>query len=166
MFKVLVWFGEDASYTLTLAQRTTGDFIDNGGKMFVSVFFSAGIDPLSNYLDFTPIDSLVEPLGGVFFMDKKAEAVPTDPSWPILTAPKIITSTRSFYPGFGVKPLYNAQLKTSAGDWNGPATTMAKKEVDGKAQFIISSLELYRLSGSDNMPELFQKIFIEELEIN
>ncbi|MGB0430597.1 MAG: hypothetical protein ACPGLV_09000 [Bacteroidia bacterium] len=37
LFDVLIWFGQDASYTLTLAQRTTGDFLSNGGKMFVSL---------------------------------------------------------------------------------------------------------------------------------
>lgn len=166
LFDVLIWFGEDAAYTLTLAQRTTGDFIDQGGKMFSSVFFSAGIDPLSTYLEFTPIDSLVDPGGSVFFMDKKAQSIPVNTDWPTLVAPRIITSTRPFYPGFGVLPLYNAQLKTPAGDWTGPATIMAKKEVNGQTQFIISSLELYRLSGGDNMPELFTKIFKDELGLN
>mgnify|MGYP006902762579 CR=1 FL=1 len=166
MFDVLVWFGEDAPYTLTLAQRTTGDFLDNGGRMFVSVFFSAGIDPLSNYLDFTPIDSLVNPGGGVFFMDNGAEAVPVLNGWPVLRSTKILTSTRPFYPGFEVKPLYDARLKTAGGDWNGASTIMAKKESGGKTQFIISSVELYRLSGNKNMTELFSKIFIDELGLN
>ncbi|MGB0432677.1 MAG: hypothetical protein ACPGLV_19530, partial [Bacteroidia bacterium] len=83
--------------------------------------------------------------------------------WPTLTAPKIITSTRPFYPGFGVKKLYDAQLKTTAGDWAGPSTIMAAKQVDGETSFIISSLELYRLNGSNNMPVLFEKVFKDEL---
>lgn len=163
LFDVLIWFGEDASYTLTLAQRTTGDFLTNGGKMFVSVFFSSSVDQQSTYLDFTPIDSLVEPTNGVFFMDKNAEATALEAEWPTLSAPRIITSTRPFYPGFGVKPLYTAQLKTTAGDWSGESTIIASREQDGETQFIISSLELYRLDGGKNMPELFTKIFKEEL---
>lgn len=163
LFDVLIWFGQDASYTLTLAQRTTGDFLTNGGKMFVSVFFSTSVDQQSTYLDFTPIDSLVEPTSGVFFMDKNAEATALDPDWPTLIAPRIITSTRPFYPGFGVTPLYNAQLKTTAGDWTGESTIIASREQEGETQFIISSLELYRLDGGKNMPELFTKIFKDEL---
>ncbi len=131
--------------------------------MFVSVFFSAGIDPLSTYLDFTPIDSLVEPKGGVFFMDKNAVAIPDNSDWPTLVAPRIITSTRPFYPGFGVRSLYEAQLKTPAGDWTGPSTIMAAKEQNGETQFIISSLELYRLDGGGNMPDLFSRVFKDEL---
>jgi len=163
LFDVLVWFGEDAPYTLTLAQRTTGDFLDKGGRMFASVFFSAGIDPLSNYLEFTPIDSLVNPGGGVFFMDKGAAAKPSEDGWPELSSTRILTSTRPFYPTFDVKPLYEAELKTASGEWTGPSVIMAKKEVAGKAQFIISSVELYRLSGNENMDVLFNKIFKEEL---
>lgn len=163
MFDVLVWFGEDAPYTLTLAQRTTGDFLDNGGRMFASVFFSAGIDPLSNYLEFTPIDSLVNPGGGVFFMDNGAAATASQDGWPELSSTRILTSTRPFYPAFDVKPLYSAALKTASGDWQGPSVIMAKKEVAGQTQFIISSVELYRLGGNNNMDELFEKVFKEEL---
>ncbi|MBI1182914.1 hypothetical protein GC194_01490 [bacterium] len=166
MFKAMIWFGEDAPYTLTLAQRSCGEFLNNGGKLFVSVFFSSSIDPLSTYLDFTPIDSLVDPQGAVFFMDKKAEATPQIAGWPVISAPKIITSTRPFYPSFGVEPLYKAKLKTAAGDWNGESVIMAKKDNNGQVQFIISSIELYRLDGENNMPELFTKIFKEEMGLN
>lgn len=162
LFDVLIWFGEDASYTLTLAQRTTSGFIDNGGRMFVSVFFSAGIDPLSTYLEFTPIDSLIDPKGTVFFMDKNAIATPVLAGWPQLSAPKIITSPRPFYPAFAAQPLYTAQLKTAAGDWTGGATIMAKTQVGGQTRFVISSIELHRLDGGGNMRELFQKLFKEE----
>ena len=166
MYDVMIWFGEDDSYTLTLAQRTTGDFINKGGRMFASVFFSSSVDPLSTYLEFTPIDSLVEPTAGVFFMDNGAEAKPTKDGWPTLSSNRIITSARPFHTEFDGEGLYDASLKTSSGDWTGPATIMAKKAVNGKTKFIISSIELYRLNGNNNMPELFEKIFKEELELN
>ncbi|MBI3141485.1 MAG: hypothetical protein HYZ16_01515 [Bacteroidetes bacterium] len=162
LFDVLVWFGEDAGYTLTLAQRTTPGFIAQGGRMFVSVFFSSGIDPLSTYLEFTPIDSLVDPKGGVFFMDKNAAASPSLAGWPTISSSKIITSPRPFYPSFGAQALYAAQLKTPAGEWVGESTIMAKTEAGGHTRFVISSIELHRLDGNGNMMELFQKIFKEE----
>lgn len=163
MFDVLIWFGEDAPYTLTLAQRTTGDFLDKGGRMFASVFFNAGIDPLSNYLEFTPIDSLVAPDKGVFFMDNGAAAKPSQDGWPELRSTRILTSTRPFQPTFDTKPLYEADLTTVSGAWEGPSVIMAKREVAGETQFIISSIELYRLDGNNNMKELFEKVFKEEL---
>lgn len=166
MYEVMIWFGEDDSYTLTLAQRTTGEFINQGGRMFASVFFSSSVDPLSTYLDFTPIDSLVEPSAGVFFMDNGAEAKPAKDGWPTLQSNRIITSARPFYPSFDGEALYSATLKTASGDWNGPATIMAKKMVNGRTTFVISSIELYRLGGGENMPELFEKIFKEELKLN
>lgn len=164
MFDVLIWFGSDAAYTLTLAQRTTGDFLDNGGKLFASVFFSTSVDEQSSYLDYTPIDSLVEPSGGVFFMDKDAEATATLDGWPDLKSDKIITSTRPFVEKFAAEPLYDATLRTVNGPWNGKSTIMAKRENNmGETDFIISSIELYRLNGNGNMPLLFEKIFKEEL---
>lgn len=96
-------------------------------------------------------------------MDKNAEATALEADWLTLVAPRIITTTRSIYPGFGVKPLYTDQLETTAGEWTGESTIMVSREQDEETQFIISSLELYRLDGGKNMPELFTKIFKEEL---
>lgn len=166
MYDVLIWFGEDDSYTLTLAQRTTGEFINKGGRMFASVFFSSSVDPLSTYLDFTPIDSLVDPGANVFFMDNGAEAQPTQSGWPVIKSNRIITSARPFFPVFDGEALYNAKLKTVGGDWEGPSTIMAKRAVNGQTKFVISSIELFRLDGGNNMGELFEKVFKEELGLN
>lgn len=159
MFNTLIWFGDDVPYLLTLAQRTTGEFLDNGGKMFISAFFNSGIDPQSQYLDFTPIDSLV----GSFFIDNGAEITPTESGWPVLASNKIISGVRPFYEIAGSGILYDAALTKPSGPWKGKSTIMAEKsDAQGNIQFAICSVELYRLAGNGNMEEFFQKMFVEE----
>lgn len=159
MFETLIWFGDDVPYLLTLAQRTTGEFLDKGGKMFISAFFNSGIDPQSQYLDFTPIDSLV----GSFFIDNGAEITPAESGWPVLASNKIISGVRPFYEIAGSSVLYDAKLTKPSGPWKGKSTIMAEKsDAQGNVQFVICSVELYRLSGNGNMEEFFRKMFVEE----
>lgn len=166
-FETLIFFGSDAPYTLTFAQRTTNEFIANGGKMFFSVYFNTTIDDQSQYLEFTPIDSLVEAESGTFFVNKNAAIKPLVGGWPELSSNTIITSARPFYEGFNASPLYDAELSNVGGEnWKGKSTVMAKRVNSvGETDFIISSIELFRLNGNTNIQALFEKIFKDEFKL-
>ncbi|MCB0737585.1 MAG: hypothetical protein KDC92_08735 [Bacteroidetes bacterium] len=158
LYKTMIWFGQDAPYLLTLAQRTTSEFFNNGGTMFASVYFNSGIDKQSQYLDFTPIDSLV----GAFFINKDAEVKAEVADWPTLSTDRVISSARPFQEIANATAIYNAEMITQNGPWEGKSTIMASKSgQNGKPQFILCSVELYRLNANNNMAPFFTKLMQE-----
>jgi len=83
LFKTIIWFGKDVSYSLSLAQRTTDEFFNTGGKLFLAVEISTSIEDQAGYLDFTPIDSLVSiPAGYKGFLIDKADIRAKENGWP------------------------------------------------------------------------------------
>ncbi|MFC2114466.1 hypothetical protein ACFLRI_03880 [Bacteroidota bacterium] len=171
LFDVIIWFGKDIDFSMSLAQRTTDDFFNKGGRMFMAVEIASSISDQAGYLDFSPIDSLVSlPADALAFrIEKAADVIPAQSGWPQLkTDPaKFIPSARPFYEDFSSTSLYDAMIikSTASGSevWQGKSTIMAKRMKAGKTTFIISSLELHNLNGSNNMSELFTKLFIDEL---
>ncbi|RYD73197.1 MAG: hypothetical protein EOP53_20555 [Sphingobacteriales bacterium] len=170
-FDAHIWFGNQSDYTLGLAQRTTESLLDKGGKLFIATNFSAAVDLQAGYLEFTPIDSLVNPpAGSQFRLNVGAPVRARLQNWPDLKAEKIVSSARPFYEEFGATPLYDAEITRSSSSssevWSGKSVIMAKRNgSNGKANFIICSLELDNLNGNGNMPQLFKKLFVDEFEI-
>lgn len=174
LFETIIWFGKSIDFSMALAQRTSNEFFENDGKMFMAVEISSSISEQAGYLDFSPIDSLVGlPKGAIAFrLEKGSDVNPLQAGWPQLkTDPnKFIASARPFYEDFTSVPLYDAVImkSTSSGSeiWTGKSTVMAKRENSlGKTTFIISSLELHNLNGNGNFNALFTKLFIDEFEL-
>jgi hypothetical protein len=168
LFDVIIWFGKDAAYTLSLAEKTTDEFFNKGGRMFMAVEISSSMDPRAGYLGFTPIDSLVEPpSGSQFLLEKDSFAVPALTGWPVLKSTIFINPTRPFYESAGTTPLYQARISKTNPKilWTGKSTIMARKQQAGKTMFIISSIELHNLNGNNNMTDLFIQLFKNELEL-
>ncbi|MDQ3072443.1 MAG: hypothetical protein M3Q97_04150, partial [Bacteroidota bacterium] len=169
-FDHMVWFGSSAEYTLSLGQRTTDLFFGKGGTLFLATNFSSAVDEQAGFLEFTPIDSLVDPpVGSQFRLNNNAAITPAFSNWPVLKSQKIIGSARPFYERQNSNVLYNAEITKSSGVgaeiWQSKSTVMARRiNAQGNTDFIISSLELENLNGNGNMKDLFQKIFIEELQ--
>lgn len=169
-FDAIIWFGKDVAYSLSLAQRSLGDFLAGDGKVFMAVEISSSIDQQAGYLDFTPIDSLVNlPKGVNGFRIERDSILPALAGWPLLKASKFISSARPFYQNVNSVSLYDAKIvKTGSfgkAPWEGKSTVIASHKRNGKTNFIISSLELQNLDGLGTMDDLFQKIFIGELEL-
>ena len=169
MFDLIIWFSNNADNSFSLAQKTTESFFNTGGKMLMSVYISSTFDPLSNFLDFTPIASLVNPVDTTLILDNGAQLIPTDGSWPILESSAIVGTVKPINLQIGATPLYNASLTAKDNisltltPWTGVSTVMAKKtDIAGNTNFVIATLELNKLDGLTNMDELFQKVLTDE----
>ncbi|OYU95476.1 MAG: hypothetical protein CFE21_10050 [Bacteroidetes bacterium B1(2017)] len=176
LFKKILWFGDDASFSFSLGQRTTSDFFNGGGKFFMSVAINSSFDPLSNFLDWTPIRTLVNPpAGSVFRVNTNALVNPVNAGWPTIKSTAIIPSARPFEiqvntPSIGYDSLYSGGIiESKSGQsptpWTGQSAVLAKRFTtsDSKTNFIISSIPLERFNGNSNADSLFQKIFKQEL---
>ncbi len=169
LFDVIVWFSNDADNSFSLAQKTTEAFFNSGGKMLMSVYISSSFDPLSNFLDFTPISSLVDLVDTTLILELGADLVPVEPEYPLLEGTSIISIVKPINLQIGAAPLYHAQL--TAKDevnliftpWTGNSIVMAKKfDLGGNTNFVISTLELHKLDGLLNMNDFFQTILTDE----
>ncbi|MDZ4667311.1 MAG: hypothetical protein SGJ00_05445 [bacterium] len=177
LFKKIVWFGDDASFSFSYGQRTTNDFFNNGGNLFMAVAINSNFDPLSNFLDWTPIKSLVNPPpASVFRVNINALVKPVvSNGWPTLKSTAIIASVRPFEipsntPTVGYDSIYyggiiESKTGQSPIDWTGQSAVISKRFATGnnKTNFVVSSLPLERFNGNGNIDSLFRKIFIEEL---
>jgi hypothetical protein len=176
-FKKIVWFGDDASFSFSYGQRTTTDFFNKGGQFFMAVAINSNFDPLSNFLDWTPIKSLINPPpASVFRVNINALVQPVKSNWPTLKSTAIIASARPFEllentPAIGYDSVYfGGIIESKTGlppiPWLGKSAVIAKRFnlSNNQTNFIISSLPLERFNGNNNMDSLFLKIFKEELQ--
>lgn len=169
LFDLIIWFSNDAGNSFSLAQKTTASFFNSGGKMLMSVYISSTFDPLSNFLDFTPISSLVDPEDTTLILDLGAQLEPAGGGYPVLQGTSIISIVKPINLQIGATPLYNANLTAkdeislSLTPWTGNSTVMAKKyDLTGNTNFVISTLELHKLDGLLNMDDFFQTILSDE----
>jgi hypothetical protein len=177
LFKKMIWFADNASFSFSLGQRTTGPFFDNGGSLFMSVAINSSFDPLSNFLDWTPIRQLVNPpAGSIFRVNINSLVSPMFQGWPILKSTAIIPSARPFeIPSSTNQVSYDSVyaggiIESKSGQppvaWNGISTVIAKRTnvSTGNTNFIISSIPLEQFNGNANSDSLFKKIIIDELK--
>jgi len=180
LFKKIIWLTDDPN-TLATAQLTTGEFFNNGGKMFIHAQIGDDFPVNSQVFGFTPISSLVNPasdttiVNGRFRMDNTCIATPFNNTWPSLGFSGPITAARPFFTNttstaqFSYDSIMTAKIKiqSSSGSpvWNGPSVTMSKRIriSAGKADIILSTLPLQYMNANNNIDSLFKKIFIDEL---
>jgi hypothetical protein len=102
LFKKILWFSDDADFSLSLAQKSTTEFFakgqstGNGGRLFMALAIASDIDPLANYLDFTPVRKLVSPpSGSTFRFAKDSLVTPHKNGWPVLKSTAILAQCAS-----------------------------------------------------------------------
>ena len=152
---------------MSLGQKTTNDFFDNGGKLLMATYISSSFDEQSNFLDFTPIQSLLIPEDTTLFLNDTSRIFAQLPGWPELQSVAFIPVVRPIIPSPGATILYEGQLVANSNlvfsSWTGTSGVMAKKtNGTGQTNFVISTLELDQLDGNGNVNSLFQKILIDE----
>jgi len=168
LFKTIIWFGNSAANSLSLAQKTTNDFFDHNGKMMMAVYVSSTFDEQSQFLDFTPIDALVEPIDTTLILNNNALVIPGQNGWPTLKSSGIVGIVKPMNLASASIALYDAALlardkaTNSLNPWKGLSTVMAKRESGGQTNFIISTLELQSLNANNNIDSLFHQILIQE----
>lgn len=183
LFKKILWFSDDADFSLSLAQKSTTEFFakgqstSNGGRLFMALSIASDIDPLANYLDFTPVRKLVSPpAGSTFRFAKDSLVTPHKNGWPVLKSTAILPSARPFEipeaPSslYAYDTLYKASITQSSSQgatlWSGPSHVIARRVTisTGKSNFIISSLPFHLLNGNNNIGQFFQKTLKDELD--
>ena len=172
LFDLIIWCSNDADNSFSLAQKTTESFFNSGGKMLMSVYISLLSTALSNFLDFTPITSLVDPVDTTLILDLGAQLIPIDDSNPILQGTSIISIVKPMNLQIGAEAMYNAELTAkdeinlTFTPWTGNSTVIASKnDFAGNTNFVISTLELHKLDGLITMNDFFLMILIEEFEL-
>lgn len=166
-FNTIIWFSNSASTSLSVAQRTTTDFFDQGGKMLMAIYVSSTFDEQSQFFDFTPVEELVETGDTTLQMNNGASIDPLETGWPTLSSTAILGVVKPIIVSIGAIPLYEAELlaRDSGGGinpWTGESVVMAKQEVNGQTNFVISTLELQNLDGNTNIDQFFQKVLKDE----
>jgi hypothetical protein len=177
LFKGMVWFSDDANFSFSLGQRTTANFFDNGGGLFMAVAINSGFDPLSNFLDWTPIKQLVNPsAGSIFRVNVNSSISGVNSGWPTIKSSAIIPSARPFEipvstPQLVYDSLYAGGIIESKSGfppftWTGVSTVLAKRFNVGnnRTNFVMSSIPLEQFNGNANADSLFKKIFVDELK--
>lgn len=166
---LIVWFGNNAQSSLSLAQKTSADFFDDGGKMLMAIYVSSSFDEQSDFLDFTPIAELVTPDDTTLLLDINADIIAAESGWPNLQGTSIVGVVRPLITQIGATPLYNASLTArddatlSLNPWNGESVVMALKRDDsGNPNFVLSTLELQRLDGLGTINNFFDKVIVDE----
>jgi len=168
LFKTIIWFGNNAENSLSLAQKTTGDFFNQGGKMFMAVYVSSAFDQQSQFLDFTPATSLVDPADTTLILNNNALILPGVNGWPTLKSTGIVGVVKPMNIALGSTSLYDAELlakdnaTSNLSPWTGVSTVIAARQNAGQTNFIMSNLELQGLNGNNNIDSLFQAILIGE----
>jgi len=177
LFNKIIWFGDDADFSLLIGQRSTGSFFNNGGKLFMAVGISTTFDPLSNFLDWTPVKSLINPpAGSIFRVNNNATINPVVAGWPAIKSSSVISSARPFqipetgslygfdtlYSGGIIEQITGQPIKP----WTGVSNVIAKRYFNSnkKSNFIFSSIPLESFNGNNNVDTLLQKILKSELE--
>jgi hypothetical protein len=169
LFDLIVWFGNNAQSSLSLAQRTSGDFFAQGGKMLMAVYVSSSFDQQSAFLDFTPIAALVDPQDTTLLLNTGAAITPIASGWPNLQGTSIVGVVRPIITQIGATPVYEAALTArdnatlGLSPWNGASVIMAsKRDALGNTNFLLSTLELQRMDGLGTINEFFEKVIQDE----
>ena len=168
LFESIIWFSNSAQKSLPLAQKTTGNFFSQGGKLLMAVYISSSFDEQSQFLDFTPIQSLVNPKDTTLLLDNGAQILPQISGWPVLKSTTIVGIVKPMNLDIGSQALYDAELlarddvTSNIGPWTGNSTVVALRKSGGQTNFIISTLELEKLNGNNNIDDFFNKVLKQE----
>jgi hypothetical protein len=180
-YKKIVWFSNNPSVSLGIAQLTTETFFNNGGRLFMSCEFGTEFPAYVNSFSFTPIRELVVPPSGTVLRMNVGEVMyphVAGSGWPTLKATTILSNARPFYTfaqssgTFGYDSICRANLFAQGATpptWtypNNPCNVMSsrKKVSTGKTDFLFVSLALQSLNGNNNIDSFFRRALIQELE--
>lgn len=175
LFKHIVWFTDDADFSLSLGQKTTSTFFQNGGTCLMAVGFSTNIDPQANYLDFTPVKSLVpQPSGQTFRLVSGANLTAALSGFPTLQVSASPFIARPLFKqddgvSYSYQYVYNGTIKVSGGvskDWTQTDSTnlmVMRTPVGGTPDFILSGVPIEKLDGAANSLQFFQEALINRL---
>ena len=169
MFDKIIWFSNDAASSLSLGQRCLNDFFNNNGKLLMSCYVNSIFDQQSNFLDFTPAQSLIVLQDSTLLLADTSTVFSAGAPYPDLKCTQYIGVVRPFNLAVGATDLYNANLiakdnnTLTTGPWGGVSTVIARKQnSNGHTNFVMSTLELQKLDGNGNVHSLLGEVLLNE----
>jgi len=177
-FDKIIWISDEGATaaTLSLAQLSTVDFFENGGRMFMMCNFGSDIPNELESFGFTPIQKLVSDSSGLAIrMNVNDEMTPFDNTWPTLKCNTIISSARPFFTqttSSGTSSFdstYKAKLITlgpgGVKPFNGQSTVVGKRISlkYNRTALVFMSLPVQNLNGNSNGNLFLEKILKDEL---
>jgi hypothetical protein len=175
LFDQVMLVGPDFDIGIVFAQNTLGDFLNEGGKVLVSLGSSLGSPVVSQFYDFSPIDSLQAPAAGFeYLLSDTSTAMPLQSGYPTLRYRGFTSSVRPIRFVGGVTPLYRANILLRGGAspfppfpvFTGNSSVMGMRvNQANNSKFIITSLELHRLNNNNNLGALLDRILKTEFGV-
>lgn len=130
---------------LESASSSLQQFLENGGKAFVSALFPTDFTNSSALFQTMPMDSLSSSSGQA--------RLPTDSlvesqfvEYPNLNPSVFITGLDPFYPTTDAEVIYQADVRP-VGGWVGPKNIAARRKRNGNVYQVFFSVELNKLNG-------------------
>jgi hypothetical protein len=178
-FDKIIWISDEGatSNTLALAQQSTNQFFENGGRMFMMCNFGSDIPNESESFGFTPIQRLASDSSGLTIrMNLNDELKPYNNTWPTLKCNIIISSVKPFFTQStssgtsNFDSLYKASLITlgpgGAKPYFGQSNVVSKRISlkNNKTVLVFMSLPIQSLNGNNNANLFLEKILKDELE--
>lgn len=169
-YESVIMYASDVKYTnaqtneanllIELASSSIQTFVDAGGKLLISSSFANDMDPNSALFGILPVDSLSSSVGFAR-LPTDSLAVGLESGYPDLISGEFITLD-PIYPSSDAIPIYSANL-TPVNNWTGPNTVGVKRRLNGKTNFIFTSLELHRVDKDESaVQSFFDHVFNSE----
>jgi hypothetical protein len=157
LFGYLYWYSNYLP-SLELLGTVTNKYRDDGGKVFFSMTFQDSISTypfdLATLQSFLPVDSLGQKKS-ITSLLPPADVIPLQgTSYPQLRTSATVGFVRTFYPSDDASIIYNI----SSSDLSGP---IGLKSNDLELFFV--GLPLHVSNANNNVPQLIEKVFIEEM---
>lgn len=175
LFDQIMLIGPDFDIGIVFTQNTMGSFLDGGGRLLVSLSSSLGSPVVSQFYDFSPIDSLQQAAAGFeYLLSDTSTALPLQSGYPTLRYRGFTSSVRPIRFVGGVTPLYRANIQLRGGTnpfppfpiFGGNSNIMGMRvNTTNNSKFIITSLELHRLNNNANLGTLLDRILKTEFGV-
>jgi hypothetical protein len=172
LFDCIIWFGDNTTNSLFIAQKTINSFIGKGGKMFMANKLQPLFDANSPLLGITPASSLLNKTDTTFLFQTDSLATSNNVGWPVLKNSSLIPVIKPLQLLPGAVSYYDAALSVKDTKnnppppyplWKGNSCIMAAdKPVGQNPHFIYCELELQLLnSTATNLDTMWDKIMGE-----
>lgn len=175
LFDQILWIGPDFDISIVFAQNTLGGFLNEGGQVMLSLASSLGSPVVSNFYEFSPIDSLQSaPSGFEFLLGDTSSILPQQGGFPPLRYRGFSSSIRPIRFVAGVQPLYRANILLRGGSnpfppfplYSGNNIVMGmRRNTTNNSKFIITTLELHRMNNNGNLGVLLDQVLKTEFGI-
>ncbi|MEX2596783.1 MAG: hypothetical protein WEC59_07620, partial [Salibacteraceae bacterium] len=170
-YEQVIMYANDVTFTnlqtkaediiLEFASSSIQNYIEGGGKLFLSSSFPNGFSTGSALFGILPIDSL-STSQGQSRLPIDSMLIANVPGYPDLMSNTFISGLDPIYPSSDAQVIYTAQLTKNNG-WEGPKNVGVTRSSGGNTNFVFFSVELHKINGDQTaINQLFDKVLNDE----